>query len=175
MIGDEARDDDRLGAVSLVETMRAVEVLAVQEADALLAEDLWADAVADRVVHRVSRDRRHAQQEEHQAQVERAARRERPHREQEGVSRQDRRHHQSCLAEDDQEQDQVGPHPIILDDGAEVAVEVQDDIDELAYQVHGRDSYTALRPRSRELLDIMQAVLDPRHITSITTGHRGDS
>ena len=60
--GHEARQDDGLAAVLLIEGVRTVQVFLLQEAD-LPAECAWADVVTDPVVHRVAQHRCHHQQD----------------------------------------------------------------------------------------------------------------
>ena len=51
--------------------------------------------------------------DEQEPHVQRAQAGEGPRREQQRVTRQERRHHQPRLAEDDEEQDQVGPGAVL--------------------------------------------------------------
>jgi hypothetical protein len=80
---DEARQDDRLAAVLLVEALRAHEVLLVEEARAFVREHLGADLAADPVVHRVADHGRDAQERRRLDHFDRRAlgRRQRAHRE----------------------------------------------------------------------------------------------
>src|SRR5260370_8564099 len=68
----------------------------------------------------------------------RSQRREGADREEQRVAGQERGDHQPGLAEHDQEEDQVGPDPVVLDHLAQVPLEVQQDVDQHREQVHGR-------------------------------------
>jgi hypothetical protein len=68
--GDEAGDDDRLAAVLLVERVRLLQVLGVEEARFRVVEDLGAQPRPDRVVDGVPQDGRRAQKEEERPQAE---------------------------------------------------------------------------------------------------------
>src|SRR5262249_14700407 len=68
----ESRDDDGLRAVTLVEAVGAIQVVAVEKSALLPAEHVGTEAKPDRVVHGVAQDRGGAQQHDHEAQVERA-------------------------------------------------------------------------------------------------------
>jgi hypothetical protein len=132
---NEPRQDDRLAAVLLVERVRAVEVLLLEKPDVPL-ECPRADRGADPVVHRVAQDRRNGEQQHHHPHIQVAERGERARREQQRVPRQERRDHQSRLAEHDEEQDQIRPGPVLGNDLAQVGVEVQKEVDELLHPFH---------------------------------------
>src|ERR1019366_8339652 len=67
---------------------------------------------------------------------ERAERGERAGREEEGVARQERRHDEAGLAEDDGEKDDVRERPVIAGHLGKVLVEVQENVHELLREVH---------------------------------------
>src|SRR4029079_9997693 len=71
---------------------------------------------------------------DHEADVDRGAGRgERSDGEEERVAGEERRDHEPRLAEDDQEQDRVEPRSEVGSPGVQVAVEVEEDVDELAH------------------------------------------
>ena len=57
--------------------------------------------------------------------------------EEQRVAGEERRHHQPRLAEDDEGEDRVGPHAVLLDELPEVLVEVQEEVDGLCDEFHG--------------------------------------
>ena len=56
--------------------------------------------------------------------------------EQERVARQEGRHHQARLQEDDQEEDRVGGGPVALDDLRQVLIEMKEEVDEPVDELH---------------------------------------
>src|SRR5688572_1480579 len=145
----EARNDDRLAAVLLVEGVRPVEVLALQEPPALLLEDTRAHVLADGVVDGVAEDGGDREEHEEDAEIERADAGERARGEEERVAREDRRHHEARLAEDDDEEEQVRPRAVLLDHLLEVGVQVQEEVEELLDQVHRGAPSTCFGGRAR--------------------------
>jgi hypothetical protein len=67
--------------------------------------------------------------------------------EQQRIAGQERRHHQAGLAEDDREQDEVDPAAVLLQQGGEMLVEMDDDVPEPEQEFHR----SARRERSRIL------------------------
>ena len=106
----------RLGAVLLVEGVGLVEMRGLDQRQAALLGQALAQQVADAVVDAVAQDGGAGEQQEDQRQTERAGGREGAGGEQQGVAGQERRHHQPGLAEDDPEQDQIGPGAVVPDD-----------------------------------------------------------
>ena len=89
------------------------------------------------VVDRVAGNRRTGQQQRTaDVHVQRAARGECAGREQQRIAGQKGSDHQSRLAEDDHQQNQVRPRAVILDDDVEVFVQMQKQVDELLQQFH---------------------------------------
>ena len=129
--GHEARDDDRLDAVFLVELMGALQVRAVEPARAFAAEDLRPDEIADPVVGRIAEDRGEHQQKGYGVDIERAFGRQGSHREEQRVAGQKRRHDQSRLAEDDRKQNGVRKAAVARDQINQVCVEVENDVNEV--------------------------------------------
>jgi hypothetical protein len=92
--------------------------------------------LARRVVCCVTEDGRRAQHREGHGHIQGAARRERPHCEQQRVTREERRHHEAGLAEHDHEEQDVGEHAVLLDDQVEVLIDVEDEVDDLGDKTH---------------------------------------
>ena len=67
-------------------------------------------------------------------------------REEERVAREDRRHHEARLQEDDREQERVGPGAVGLDHLREVLVEVQEEVDEPVDEIHSLLSRSQAEP-----------------------------
>jgi hypothetical protein len=132
---DEACQDDGLAAVPLVERLRAQEVLPVEPARRLAREDLRTHPKADGVVDRVAEHRGRAEDESHdrERQWRVRARSKGPDREEEGVTGEERRHDEPGLAEHYREEERVEPEAEVSRPLVEVAVEVEEDVD----QVHG--------------------------------------
>ena len=99
---------------------------------------------ADPVVHVVAQDRRGGQEWNQDREPERPRRRQRSAREQERVAREERGHDDSRFHEDDQEEETVGRRAVRLHEFREVAVEVQEDVDEPVE--HGRVSRRRASP-----------------------------
>ena len=94
------------------------------------------EAVPDPVVDRVADDRRRGQAQDEPADLEGLQGGEGPRREEQGVAGQERHDDEARLDEDDHEEDGVGPEAVLLDDGAEVPVEVQGDVEDLLEEIH---------------------------------------
>ena len=91
------------------------------------------DGSTDRVVERVTQNRRGRQQHETQWRAQGAARIDRGERadgEQQGVAWQEGRYDESGLAKDDREQNRVDPGVVLGEQIDEMLVEMQDDINE---------------------------------------------
>ncbi len=63
-------------------------------------------------------------------------RRKRAQRKQERIAGQERRDHQTRLAEDDREQNRVDPNVVLSDELSEMAVKVQNEVDEMSDEFH---------------------------------------
>ena len=133
----EPGEDDRLAPVPPVELLRPLQVLVLEEPLVDL-EGPRPDPAADRVVHRVTEDRgdRENHEQGHEADVLRIQRRHRPGREQQRIAREKGRDHQAGLAEDDGEQHHVGPRSPGGDQGLEVLVHLQENVEKLLEGIH---------------------------------------
>ena len=87
------------------------------------------DPRADRVVDGVAGDGRHDQRRHQHADVEHAGGRQRPGGEVQRVARQERRHDEPGLGEDDGEEDGVGPRTRGIDDGQQPLVHVEQEVE----------------------------------------------
>ena len=150
----------------LEEGVRLFEVLAVQQAmkQALVilrAEYTRPDIPADRVVDGVTGNRRDDQQRHDQPDVEHAGGGERAGREQQRIARQERPDHQARLDEDDREQDHVDHHPVLGDEGGEVNVEVEKQIDEVSHSRQG--SYPDENHRPTRITSLASRQVDSRY------------
>jgi len=122
-------------------------VLAVEHAlepagflSGLGAEDAWADRFAEVIVHRVAEDRGERQQPQRPPEVQNRAailprRRQRPHREQQAVPRQERHDHQARLDEDDREKQRIDPQAVVLDESLQELRQISEDFEE---SIHAR-------------------------------------
>mmetsp|Transcript_10058 Transcript_10058/g.41722 ORF Transcript_10058/g.41722 Transcript_10058/m.41722 type:complete len:206 (-) Transcript_10058:8-625(-) len=124
--GHEARQHDGLAAVLGIKVLSFVEHALL---DHPLSKHPLTRGLPDGVVERVPHHRRSEEQPHHQRQVERAERGERAASEQQAVTRKEGRHHQTCLTEDDAEQDGVRRSAVLRDDGRHRLVEVQHETD----------------------------------------------
>src|SRR6202050_744040 len=147
--GHEARQQDRHAAVAAEEPFRVPQVLDLQQ-PVTAAEGRRPDGAPHRVIHRVAEHGCHGEQTAQQRRVERAARihrRECTEREQQRVPGQKRRHDESGLREDHGEQDRVDPKVEAREQLDQVAVEMQDEVDEP--RQHGAGGYPVKRAAVR--------------------------
>ena len=103
------------------------------------AEGSGADGPADPIVDRVAEHRGDRQQDQQHDDVERIGveRRHRPGCEEQRIARQEGRDHEAGLAEDDREQDYVGPRTPDVEDLVQLFVEVEEEIEEGLQGIHG--------------------------------------
>jgi hypothetical protein len=109
----EAGDDDRLAAVLLVELVGVGQVLGLDQPEPLEVEEPRAQEVPDPVVHRVADDGRGDEETMSTVRSTASRGREGAGGEEQRVAGQERRHHQAGLAEDDQEQEKIGPGSVL--------------------------------------------------------------
>jgi hypothetical protein len=77
------------------------------------------------------------QHREENADVHAPQRGQRPRHEEQRIAGQKRGHHETGLAEDDREKNDVDPLPVLLHQHRQVLVEMQDDVDEGSQVFHG--------------------------------------
>ena len=121
----------------LVKGLRSLEVLVLEE-PLVDREGLRAQPAADRVVEGVSDDGGHGQQPEEEGDVEVLGldRRHRPGGEQERIAGKERHYDEACFAEDDREQEDVGPRAPGLENAVQHFVELEEDVEDRARGVH---------------------------------------
>jgi hypothetical protein len=116
--------------------VRAIEILSVQK-PAFPFENLRPREISDPIVYGVAQNCRDGEQHEQKGQTEPIrSRGDCANREQERVSWQNRRDHEPGLAEDNQKEYDIDPRAKLGDDLVQVLVQVQDNIDKFAYEVH---------------------------------------
>ena len=124
----------------------------------LAGERSGTDIPADPVIQVVAGDNRGHQTGAEDPRIEAPQPSESARREQKRVSRQQRRHHEAGLAEDDQGQDCIGAGPILTDQITEVTIEVEHEVDEKADEVDHDGILVASR--------VPPNVLTPGHVLS---------
>ena len=122
----------------VVKFLRLDEVLVFQK-PGIDAEGPGADDPADPIVDRVAEHRGNHQQGQQHHDVERIGveRRHRPGCEEQRIARQEGRDHEAGLAEDDREQEHVGPRAPDVEDLVQLFVEVEEKIEEGLQGIHG--------------------------------------
>jgi hypothetical protein len=107
-------------------------------------EDLRPEIAANLVVEHVAEYRGGDQHREQHADLHAAECSQRAGDEEQRVSRQEGRHHETRFAEDDGEENGVDPLPVLLHQHRQVLVEVQDDVDEAGQVFHRREKGVAI-------------------------------
>ena len=120
--------------------MRLDQGIFVEEARIFPVEDLGAEQAADLVIDHVAEyggGEQHADQrpDVHAALTDGS---QRTGHEEQGVTGQEGKDHETRFGEDDEEQDAVDPQAILLNQNRQMLVEMQDDVDELREKFHGR-------------------------------------
>jgi len=132
----EARQHDGDATVLFIKRVRLIKRLAIEKARVLPAKHLGPEVAPDGVVGLVPRDRCRQQQAHGQRQAHQLGPAQRPHDEEQRVARQKRHHHQTGLDEHDQEQQRIDPGAVLAHKSLQVAVHMEDEIDELQEDVH---------------------------------------
>src|SRR5262245_63976006 len=116
--------------MALVEVMSPLHMLPLEET-ALAVKGPRADEVANAVVHRIAQHgcKKQEQKEPTNHQIPPGA--EGSCSKQQRIARQERGDDNSGFQKDDHKEDEVHPHPILLDDRIEVHIEMQKDIDQM--------------------------------------------
>ena len=123
------------------ELLGAPEVLHLEQA-VTATEGRGADGAPDAVIHGVAEHGRGPERHARERRLQDAAgihRRQRAHRKQQRVPRQEGRHHQPGLREDHREQDRIDPQLIAGQQLEEVPIKMQDHVDEPREHVAGED------------------------------------
>jgi hypothetical protein len=116
--------------------MGALEILGIEPARLPVLEQARAEEAPNRIIAGVSGYCGDGQKNHQQMYIDPAQRCERPGHEQQRISGQERRDHQPGFAEDDQEQDHIDPRPVVPDQRAEMAVEMQGKVKNHEQQFH---------------------------------------
>ncbi len=99
-------------------------------------EDLRAKPFSDAVVYGVSQHRSDEQQRQNHLHRDKLLGSQRPDSKKERIARQKWSHDQPCLTENDEKQQDVNQHSIVLDHPLEVILGVQKKLDELLQDLH---------------------------------------
>ena len=129
--------------------MGLVERLLVEEARVLPLEDLRPQVASDGEVALVAQDGRHDQHRAGDRKAHQPDAAQRPDDEQQRIPGQERHHHHTGLDEHDREEQRVHPRPVGDDEGLEVLVDVEDEVDEKVHDFHGADYAQPGFPRRR--------------------------
>lgn len=123
-----------------VEPVGLVEIAAAENLRVRIAEQLFTEQSANRVIDRIADNGGNHHQRHHQVNVEIVGRqrRQRAGHKQQRVARQERRHHQPGFAEQDQKQNGVDPYAVLGNKLGKVHINVQDKINQKANQFHSR-------------------------------------
>ncbi len=112
-------------------------MLGIEEPTFLEMEDFRPEPLPDPVVHGVAKNGRDKQQGQDDLHGDELLGGECSHGEKKGITWQERRHHQSGFTKNDEKQQDVNQHPIVLDHPFEVILGVQKKLDELFQDLHG--------------------------------------
>jgi hypothetical protein len=128
----EAREDDGLAAVALVELVRALQIRGIDPA----AEKPQAGPAPDPIVGIVSAERSGDERGDDREKVHLPQRGQRPRDEEERIAREERRDHEAGLAEHDDEEESVHPHAVKLHELTQMDVEVNHEIPQEGEKLH---------------------------------------
>ena len=134
--GHKPGQDNRLGTIFLVELVRTLQMLRVEEPGFLPLENLWPQIVTNPVVHGIAQDCCHAEDAKHQPDVELSKSREGTRREQQRIAREKGRQHQSGFAENHEKEDGVDMRAIVGDQLADVFPQVENGVEKLLQKFH---------------------------------------
>ena len=96
------------------------------------------EITANGVVGLVTQNGRRQQQAHHQWQVHQTRTTHGPHNEKQGIARQEGHDHHAGFHKDDEKQQGIDPGPMLGDKGLQVAVHMENEINELQKDVHPR-------------------------------------
>src|SRR5262249_50001763 len=114
--------------------MRTLQMLSFEET-ILAVKGTWANAMADAVIHCITKHCSHKEQPEEPAHLQVALGSKGASGKQQRIAGQERRDHHTSFQKDDKKQDQIGPYPILLDGVAEVRIEMQKEIDQMGHHI----------------------------------------
>ena len=135
----KASQNDRLAAVAVVEGLRLLQMLVLQK-PGIEREGPGADPPPQKIIDRVPQDRgdREEDKERHETEIVRIERRHGAGGEEERIARQEGHDDEARLAEDDREQKDVDPRPPGFEEGMEMVVDVEKDVENRLDRVHSR-------------------------------------
>jgi hypothetical protein len=144
---------DRFGSVPLVEGVRLLQVLPVENTTLGIAEEFLADFIPDPIIRGMTQNSCAREQEEDEGQIQRTILgRQSTNCKQKCVAREKRSYDQTGLGKDDQEEESVDPITVGISDSIEIKIQVQDDIEEFYEPVHRRKRQ--MNPSRRESLQL---------------------
>jgi hypothetical protein len=132
----KSRNDDRLAAMFLVKPVCTYQIFFFQKPSLFLVEHLWADEVADPVVHCVSEYCRQYEKHNRCGEIESVYRGERSNREKKGIARQKGSHDKSRFTKYDNEEYRIYPRAVRRAQIKQVLVDVKNHFDEILDQIH---------------------------------------
>ena len=126
----KARQDNGFSAVTFIEAMGFIQIATTENLRVRITKQLLAEQSANGVVDRIADDGRDDHQQYHQVNIEivRRQRRERARDEQQGIARQEWRHHQPGFAEQNQKQNGINPDAVLGNQFGKVHINMQDEI-----------------------------------------------
>ena len=132
----EPRQDDGDAAVFFVEGMGLVKAPSAEKPGLLPLKHPGSDISANGVVHLVAQNGRGQQQPHDQGQVHQARTTHGPDDEQERIAWQKRHDHHAGFHKNDQKQQGIDPGPVLGHEGLQVAIHMEDEIQQLQNNVH---------------------------------------
>ena len=127
--GYEAGDDDGFAAVFFVEGMGFGQMALAEDFRIGIGKQPRAEVFPYGEVGRVAEDGRRNQQRGHQMNVHAAHGRNAAGGKEQRIARQEGRNHQAGFAEYNQKQDDVNPHAVLQGQFGQMAVDVEDEVD----------------------------------------------
>lgn len=132
---EEAGEDDGFAAVLVIEAFGGSEILQAENFPVLF-EHPPAEQSAQPVIARIAEDRCDAEEHREENRVETSARGERTGSEEQRIAGEERREDESRLAEDRGEEDDVGEESVLFDDGGQVDVQMQEEVNDVLDDGH---------------------------------------
>ncbi len=133
--GEKSSDDDRFRTMALVEGVRGVKVLSVEETRVLTGEYFRTDKLPDMVVHHISHGGGNTHGEKRCPRADKSSRRERTDGEEERVTREEGGDDEAGLREDNEEQYRIYPMAYVTKNYLEVSVNVKEEMEYLRHRL----------------------------------------
>ncbi len=118
----------------LIEGMRLVQMFTLEKAPLDAMKQTHANQTSHPVVGVVASERRQHQQRHQQIELQRIQAAQSACDKQQRIARQKRSEYQTCLGEDDQEQDTVYPYTVVLHQGHQMRIQMQNEINKSGQQ-----------------------------------------